>query len=327
MTAATLDDQREAWLADRRTVISGTDAAKVIGISPFGSPIDVYLDKLGLAQPRPVTEQMEAGKRFEPTILAWYADREGVAVIPADSHKLIRSALHSRIGATFDGFRCDQMPQPPIEVKNIGYPSAEWGDPGTDQVPLYYATQGILQMHVQDAPFVDFAVCFTGHRLAVYRLYRDHETEQDIVERCLAFWDQYITTETPPPVDGSASYSAWIGQRLKQQSEQILAAGPEHHAIALALVDVKGKLDELEMEKDRQQNLLKLAIGEARSLVGSTWKATWSTAKDSESVDYKAAFSALCRALDVNDSERDQVLTKHTTTRPGSRRFLFTSKE
>ncbi len=324
MTAATLESQREAWLAARRTVISGTDAAKVLGISPFGAPIDVYLDKLGLAQPKPVTEQMEAGKRFEPTILAWYSDREQVAVIPADSHNLIRSPRYTRIGATFDGFRCDRMPQPPIEVKNIGYPSAEWGEPGTDQVPLYYATQGILQMHIQDAPFVDFAVCFTGHRLGVYRLYRDQNTEQDIIDRCIAFWDKHIATETPPPVDGSASYTSWLSQRIKQQSEEVIAAEPEHHAIALALVDVKVQLDRLEMDKDRYQNLLKEVIGERKSLVGSTWKATWSTTKDGEAVDYKGAFSALCRSLDVNG---EGILAKHTTPKPGYRRFLFTSKE
>ena len=38
---------REEWLAFRRKGIGGSDAAAVLGISPFRTGVDLYYDKLG----------------------------------------------------------------------------------------------------------------------------------------------------------------------------------------------------------------------------------------------------------------------------------------
>ena len=38
---------REEWLAYRRKGIGGSDAAAVLGISPFRTGVDLYYDKLG----------------------------------------------------------------------------------------------------------------------------------------------------------------------------------------------------------------------------------------------------------------------------------------
>ena len=40
---------REQWLAYRRQGIGGSDAASVLGISPFRTGVDLYYDKLGLS--------------------------------------------------------------------------------------------------------------------------------------------------------------------------------------------------------------------------------------------------------------------------------------
>ena len=40
---------RDQWLEYRRTGIGGSDVAAVFGISPFGTAVDVYYDKLNIA--------------------------------------------------------------------------------------------------------------------------------------------------------------------------------------------------------------------------------------------------------------------------------------
>ena len=44
----TADLSREEWLAYRRQGLGGSDAAAVLGISPFRTGVDLYYDKLGL---------------------------------------------------------------------------------------------------------------------------------------------------------------------------------------------------------------------------------------------------------------------------------------
>ena len=44
---------------ERRKGLGGTDAAKVLGLSRFGGPADLYMEKLGLSAELVQTEAME----------------------------------------------------------------------------------------------------------------------------------------------------------------------------------------------------------------------------------------------------------------------------
>ena len=43
-------DERTAWLADRRLGVGSSDVAKILGISPFGSSFELWLDKTGRSE-------------------------------------------------------------------------------------------------------------------------------------------------------------------------------------------------------------------------------------------------------------------------------------
>jgi len=45
--AKTLDMPREQWLELRRQGIGGSDAAAILGMNPWKSPMDVWLEKTG----------------------------------------------------------------------------------------------------------------------------------------------------------------------------------------------------------------------------------------------------------------------------------------
>lgn len=47
---------RDEWLAHRRCGIGGSDAAAVLGISPWRTARDLYYDKLGIAEVQPDEE-------------------------------------------------------------------------------------------------------------------------------------------------------------------------------------------------------------------------------------------------------------------------------
>ena len=44
---------RETWLAERNRSVGASEAAAVLGVCPYATPIDVWQRKLGLAPPMP----------------------------------------------------------------------------------------------------------------------------------------------------------------------------------------------------------------------------------------------------------------------------------
>ena len=45
------ETEKAAWLEKRKHYVTGTDAGKLIGVSPFGGKFAVWLDKTGRAAP------------------------------------------------------------------------------------------------------------------------------------------------------------------------------------------------------------------------------------------------------------------------------------
>ncbi len=76
---------RQEWLTQRRRGIGGSDAAAILGLNPWVSPFDVYLDKLGLSDPKPDTEAMRQGRDLEEYVAQRFVEATGkeVQVAPA----------------------------------------------------------------------------------------------------------------------------------------------------------------------------------------------------------------------------------------------------
>ena len=56
---------REEWLEERRKRIGGSDAAGILGLNPYSSPLAVYMDKKGLTPEREDNLAMELGRELE----------------------------------------------------------------------------------------------------------------------------------------------------------------------------------------------------------------------------------------------------------------------
>ena len=81
-------NDREAWLAERSRSVGASEAAAVLGVCPYSTPIDVWQRKLGLAPPLPESEPMLWGTLLEPIILAEYERRTGRTVF--DRQQFVR---------------------------------------------------------------------------------------------------------------------------------------------------------------------------------------------------------------------------------------------
>ena len=68
------------WLELRRNAIGGSDAAAILGLSKWSSPLAVYADKLGLVPEREDNEAMRQGRDLEEYVASRFTEATGLKV-------------------------------------------------------------------------------------------------------------------------------------------------------------------------------------------------------------------------------------------------------
>lgn len=224
---------------ERRNHIGSSDMAAILGLDPFKTAYDLWLDKTGRVTDIEETPAMYAGKRFEDGVLDFAQDKLG-ALSRNQRRVLEGTPLAANIDAVLDAA------QEPVEAKTVGLfgPVRDWwGDDGTDQVP----DRVIIQTHVEmlcleSKPSVCHVPAFIGGRgFAMFHVPRNEQICDVIVRRAVEFWQQNVQGDTPP--DGSAA-SLQIVKLLKREPKKIVNVAPEL---------VKAWLEAKEIESDAKK--------------------------------------------------------------------------
>jgi putative phage-type endonuclease len=211
-------------LAQRKAGITATDAAAILGLHPYRSPIDVYADKLGIAAPFLGNERTKWGNILEAPIREDYAERYGVRVeVPGTlAHPDVTWAM-----ATPDGI-CylprHSHPRNGLEIKTHSFRAADdYGDPGTDEVPQHELIQCMWSLFVCGLDEWDL-VPFVDGQPADYRIKRDDELIGIMREQCERFRVDHILKGVPPDPDGSKSYDGYLSTRYPQRTHTATCA-------------------------------------------------------------------------------------------------------
>ena len=80
----------------------------------------------------------------------------------------------------------------------------DWGEVGSDQVPLSYLCQCIWYMAITDLNRIDLAVLFGNSDFRIYEISRDLELESTILQKASFFWNEYVLKDVPPPAQSEA---------------------------------------------------------------------------------------------------------------------------
>ena len=313
-------NMRESWLSARRSGIGGSDAAAIIGVSPWRTPLDVYLDKTGQGVEQADSDPMLWGRLLEPVVRQRYADVTGREVLVPDVPNGI--VVHPSIPymlTTLDGY-VDGAVRRVVEVKTARS-GADWGEPGSDEIPDYYLPQVQHYLAVTGFSVADIAVLIAGSDFRIYTVEANPEFQELLIAAESVFWDHVQNGIPPAPVcaaDVLRMYPRDDGRSVVA-SDDVLADMELAAALRQSI-----KSAELELEGDKKEGVLgvmdriKTAIGQASSLLHPTTGkpiATWKAAKDGTETDWEAVARSLGAPA--------ELIAAHTAVKTGSRRFLF----
>lgn len=313
------ETEKAAWLEKRKHYVTGTDAGKLIGISPYGGKFAVWLDKTGRAAPVVETPAMKAGKKFESAILQTYAEEMNCKLEHVDGYNLITCDKYPRLGASLDGW--NHTLGCPVDAKNIRWKDEKWGDAWTSDFPEYYKAQLQVQMMVTGATFAHLAVMFSGQDFFIYSMEYDEEMAQKILDATDEFWP-YVENDQMPEADGSDEATEYIKSEFAMGDADAVKDPTEEILEALKGLQ-KAKLDEKDAQdrKTEFENRIKLYMGDATAIKGVC---TWKNNKDSVKTDWEQVASVALASMSAEDQKK--LVESYTTTKPGARVLRITAK-
>lgn len=316
-------------VAYRRTRLGASEIAAALGFDEYVSPHLLVLDKRGLMTGRrPENPAADVGRHMEPFIRDWYqAINPGWIVTPNPPSRVHPTGL---LLASPDAAVQTLADTGGLECKwRSPYLRHEWGEPGTDQVPVPVKMQAVMGMACTDWAWWDVAVIFgTGTDRAIYRIPRDEELIDLVVTRALAFVTRYLAPDIAdlPPLQGTDAEMTMLRRRFaKVQRQACRPLQPGELELAVAFHTARQRRTHWESVEDMFKARLMAAIGDDKGIGGATFTAHWSEVHRQPTTSWKAVADTL--AARHPPEVAAHAIAMHTTTPPVQRRFSFYPKK
>jgi putative phage-type endonuclease len=276
--------ERDKWLTARRGCIGASDAAVVLGLSPWKSAYALWAEKAHGVDVVEETERMKWGSALEPVIANAFEEwaQNNIAgfkrLNDPGRYEIQQHTQYPFITATLDreviiygeGGREIGV----LEIKTSdGRNWREW----EDAPPLCYQVQVQHQMYVTGCKRGWLAVLIGGNDFRIFPQERNEAFILSLEKQLLHFWRQ-VETVTPPDVDGSDSTARAI------KALHPLDSGVEIELPADVWADDLTELEYLKSEANNTQakiavieNRLKSVIADASVARVGDWIISYKT--------------------------------------------------
>lgn len=249
-----------AEVKDRKTFIGGSDAAAILGLSRWSTPLNLYFQKRGEPDPTPPEPDpqrekiLRRGKLMEPVVIRMLEHEYPIKIVRRSTEEApiyhidaqypfmaaqidFEWEVTPEIIAALPGFK--GLPLGSIqngEVKTVHpFAAGEWGGAESDEIPIEYATQALYGLGVTGRQATLFALLVGSDNLAPYHILRDEDILKKMRERIADFWVKHVIPGVPPqPIVLSDVY-----RLLKRRMDAKVQATAETMALVQELVKEK----------------------------------------------------------------------------------------
>ena len=309
----TNDLTRDDWLTVRKGGIGSSDAASAVGLNPYKSQLQLWMEKTGRDEnlpktdPNDETSPMYWGTLLEPIVAAHYTKRTGHKVRRINA--VLQHPKESWMLANIDREVVGAADVQVLECKTAGLNGARLWKEG---VPEYIQLQVMHQLAVTGKQAADVAVLVCGQELQIHRIERDDDLIAKLIELERQFW-RYVELDQQPPADGSDSADLALRCLYPKDSGQCLdlTGDLEMSAVFSDLLSVRQLLaSQTQLEAQLKQSIQQ-RMGDATKVLFRMGDVTWKRSKDGSGLDVEKLLK-----------EQPELLQRFPLVKPGSRRFL-----
>ncbi|MDR2485547.1 MAG: YqaJ viral recombinase family protein [Treponema sp.] len=288
--------ENSEWLERRRSFIGGSDTGAVMGLSRYGSPLTVYLEKKGMAQIEE-NDAMLRGSIMEPYIRQ-LTQKEFPNMEIEEAAFIFQSKVNLFMGANVDGFifiDAEQQKELPLSADHItnkciglGIHEIKTSQDGygfsEDEIPDAYYAQVQHYLAVLDLPWAILTVyIISKNKIRHYPIMRDDTFITRLIAAEKDFYDNYLVPGVMPAAMGLDAEEDLI-TGMFQGGQSTLVLGDAEKRLCADYVEFKASIKVMEEKTKAIANDLKaLLIQKAQpgqemkiSAIAGSYSISWS---------------------------------------------------
>jgi len=287
------------FTANRTKYLGGSDVGAILGFSKYRTALDVWLEKTGRVVNTVDNLPVRFGTFAEEFVASEYATQTGFALVHSEQG-VVHPQYPFMVGH-IDRFVFDSTNQVDSELFNSNgscaashllecktaspFNQSDWGDLGTDEVPMSYLVQCLWYLAITNLERCDVAVLFGNSDFRIYEVYRDKELEDLIISKAAAFWNDYVMQDTPPPAQCESDYQKLFKREVAGKAVE---ADPSVCELTQKLQILNSEIKSKEVEISHIKQTIMGRMGEAEMLTyQGQILATWKSPKQSYRLDSK----------------------------------------
>jgi len=270
---------------ERRHYLGGSDAAAVMGLSRWKSPIALWAEKTGRVEPGNISDKLpvKLGIRLEQIVCELFTEETGLNVRRVND--VITHKEHSFLCANID--RRIVGENAILEAKTCSaYKASEWND----DVPVEYLLQCYHYLAVARAKTCYLAVLIGNHEFKIKKINRDEHKNQisHLIDAEVKFWNNHILADAMPEVVTSRD-SDVLFALFPNANQPALKFGDESIHVKRAIeqrISDKKLIDDATTRMKESENVIKYHMQDHETAQLDDYRITWKN-QTRKSIDVK----------------------------------------
>ena len=264
---STKNMNHDEWLERRRGSIGGSDAAAIVGLSPWASPFSVWAEKTGRLPEASDNEAMRQGRDLEDYVARRWTEftdkrvhREN-AILYNPAYPFAHANVDRVITGENAGLECKTTSA--LNIRRFH---------GTD-FPEQYYVQCVHYMAVTGAERWHLAALVFGREFFTFTLERNQEEIDALMKAEADFW-KLVRDDTPPLPDSSEATAAALNAVYPHSRGGTVDLFGRDSALQ-EYANLKARKKELDRRIDEIENLIKSDMKEAERGVCGRFSVSW----------------------------------------------------
>ena len=301
----------------RAQCLGGSDIGAILGLSKWHSPVDIWMEKTGRCINKLDSLPLRFGSFAESFIATEYERATNTSLTiyePAITHP-----QYIYLQGHIDRFVCagplfnesgQLQASKVLECKTANvFSQSEWGDIGTDQVPMPYLVQCLWYLMLTGIEQADLAVLLGNADFRIYEIHRDWELEEMLLDKAIHFWEKHVLEDRSPPAKTESDLRTLFPKSRGKQVE----ASSDSWDLIKKLKELNQKIHHYEEEVSIIKQNIMMQMQEADTLTyQGQILATWKNPKPSTRLDAKKL-----------EKEHPEIIQGYQTPVANSRRLVI----
>lgn len=275
----------------RTTFLGGSDAAGVLGLSRWDTPLSVWAEKTGqFVRPDLDSEAAELGRELEDYVAKRFCRKTGKSVVRAEG-----TVFHPDFG--FLGANVDRLlegEEAGLECKTCSpWKSKEWEG---EDIPQEYIAQCYHYMMVTGLRKWYIAVLIGNQEFKWKEIAWDPKIGAQMLQRETTFWTEFVIPKVMPSQITRFDADTLQGLFPVAEEGKVLQLGDDASKLCENLEALKADAKSLEQQIDLTENQLKALLGAAEGADTPLYKIRWSNliTKRFDTKAFEAQHPELC---------------------------------